>query len=149
MITKEKRFKALYEKVENLERKNKGKAQIIKSLDDEIERLREVKFFYTSHDGCWIWMNSEPNHIESLICPIIIKKDDLIRIAKNGFNGLEEQLSRVTNESVIDHLERVRNALNLTLFAMESVHGDEEKARSVLHALLEQNHSLLTSLKNH
>jgi hypothetical protein len=52
-------------------------------------RLRTVKFIHFNDEDCWVWNSDDPNHIESLVCPIVIHRDDLLRIAENGFNGVE------------------------------------------------------------
>ncbi len=80
-------------KCNHLEYKNKGHVQHLEDLDKIIDRLRAVKFTYVgfSDDAVWIWNTDEPNYIKSLTCPIFISQEDLVRIANNGFNGIEEK----------------------------------------------------------
>lgn len=67
-------------------------------LINEIERKERVlneyrikRFVNFAEDECWIWSPDSANFIDSLVCPIVIHKEDLLRIAKSGFNDLENK----------------------------------------------------------
>jgi hypothetical protein len=53
--------------------------------------MRLEKFHRFGEDECWSWTPDFPNNPESLVCPIVIHRDDLLRIGRDGFNGVEEK----------------------------------------------------------
>jgi hypothetical protein len=74
----------------------------VASMTDELvksekknARLRATKFFRFNDEEAWIWNDDMPNYIESIVCPIVIHRDDLTRIAQHGFNGIENGVDDV------------------------------------------------------
>jgi len=43
-------------------------------LSEEVLKMKQKQFAYFSDEECWIWDNDdvEGNHIESLVCPVVI-----------------------------------------------------------------------------
>jgi len=43
-------------------------------LSEEVLKMKQKQFRHFNDDECWVWDNSdiESNHIESLICPVVI-----------------------------------------------------------------------------
>jgi hypothetical protein len=76
-------------KIVKLEMTLKALVHDLEKAEQMNTRLRATKFMHFNDEDCWVWNSDDPNYIESLVCPIAIHKEDLLRIAANGFNGVE------------------------------------------------------------
>lgn len=80
------------EQAENVSLRHRN-ACLVQSVTEErriIDRLRIMKRIHLDGGEYWIWNNEEDNNLDTLLCPVVINKEDLIRIAEHGFNGIEE-----------------------------------------------------------
>lgn len=61
-------------KLSILERELKESHKREHLLSEEVLNMKQKQFRYFSDEECWVWDNDdvESNHIESLICPVVI-----------------------------------------------------------------------------
>lgn len=73
-----KEINKLKARCEKSERKNIFFIERIKLMESQIEQLKEKKFWQNEHGNeYWIYQNDESDNIKTLMCPIIISRDDL------------------------------------------------------------------------
>jgi hypothetical protein len=85
----EKQLLGALRKIVKLEMTVKALVHDLEKAEQMNTKLRTVKFMNFNDEECWVWNSDDPNHTESLVCPIVIHRDDLLRIAANGFNDVE------------------------------------------------------------
>lgn len=54
--------------------------QQIHSLTNENYNLRLKKFAHFNNEDCWIYQEDGGNNLESLVCPVIIKPETLLKL---------------------------------------------------------------------
>lgn len=54
----------------------------LKALGAENAELRASRFRTFSSEDCWIYLGDGSDHLESLVCPVVISPAELIRIVK-------------------------------------------------------------------
>lgn len=73
----------------NIEKRNfdkydyllKGHIAEINNLKDQVDDLHKQKFSRFNNEDCWIYQG-EDDHLESLVCPVVISASELIRLKK-------------------------------------------------------------------
>lgn len=59
----------------------------IDALTAEVAKLREQKFARFANEECWIYQGDGTDHLESLVCPVVIVPEKLLEILANtGLN---------------------------------------------------------------
>jgi hypothetical protein len=46
----------------------------------EITELKAERFHRFNEEDCWIYLDGEDNHLESLVCPVVITAEKLIAL---------------------------------------------------------------------
>ena len=49
-------------------------------LRDEISELKSIKFARFANEECWIYQGDGEDHLESLVCPVVISAEKLIEL---------------------------------------------------------------------
>lgn len=73
-------LKQARDEIEGLKLTNKSIVSEIEVLQDEVKELKARKFARFNNDDCWIFEGSEEDHLESLVCPVVISAAELIEI---------------------------------------------------------------------
>lgn len=58
-----------------------GHISEINNLKDQVADLNRQKFARFNNEDCWIYQG-EDDHLESLVCPVVISAKELIRLKK-------------------------------------------------------------------
>lgn len=79
-------LRAKVAELENSEQKSRITAHEIgkdnKRLNDYLTELRERRFTRFAEDECWIYDKHGENHLESLVCPVVISPGDLLSLER-------------------------------------------------------------------
>ncbi|WP_067097885.1 hypothetical protein [Marinomonas atlantica] len=59
-------------------------ASEVRSRDKELARLRSRQFFGFNNEECWLWMGDGTDHLESLVCPVVISPVDLMALIQKS-----------------------------------------------------------------
>lgn len=94
----------------------------IKRLKDEVNRLSAIKYKHFNNDECWLYQEDGDNHLDTLVCPVVIQPKKLA--------ALEAEITRLREEA---------QAVNTTLF---SVIDERDKAQ----ATIEHCHDVIARL---
>lgn len=55
----------------------------VESAHAEIARLKCKKFAYFADQDCWIYQGDDDDQLESLVCPVVISAQDLLKLKAN------------------------------------------------------------------
>ena len=112
----------LKEYCENVNRKNSHFISQIKRLEIQVKELREKKFWRSEGgDEYWIYMGDETDNLETLTCPVIIGRDDLLDLTNRP---TQQNLAEIKDKAIASHNERLVNMLELSV----EIHGLKYKA---------------------
>lgn len=75
-------IEGLEKKISNLEMKNHWLVEEAKIDADRIRELRYIKLVEFNNEECWIWQGEE-DYLESLVCPVVIRPEQLRAILAN------------------------------------------------------------------
>lgn len=97
----------------------------IRNLEQEVNELRQTKFRRFSEEECWIFDedNFEENHLESLVCPVVINAKYLLNL-----KTLLDNYVKFTRLSVLPVLYLIKQE-NLLLCDVEK---DIETAKELI-----------------
>lgn len=59
-----------------------GHVEEIKLIKQQIDELLSKKFTRFANDECWIYQGDGEDHLESLVCPVVISASQLLQIEK-------------------------------------------------------------------
>lgn len=68
------------DKMEFLENQNQDLARHCEKLQAEINSLKEKQFAHFANEECWIYQGDGTDHLESLVCPVVISPQKLIEL---------------------------------------------------------------------
>ena len=64
----------------------------VKMMKKEIATLREQKFVRFNDEECWIYQGDGSDHLESLVCPVVISAGKLLELStKSGLLWPDEE----------------------------------------------------------
>lgn len=76
-----------------------GHIEHIKSLEAEVAELRAIKFRRFSNGDCWIYQGDGEDHLESLVCPVVMSAQQVMEFEKAQSRVAElEQLLRAIQQ---------------------------------------------------
>ena len=75
-------LETLRQRVAELEKDCDGHVEEIKLLKQQIDELLSKKFARFANDECWIYQGDGEDHLESLVCPVVISASQLLQIEK-------------------------------------------------------------------
>ena len=59
----------------------------IDALSAEVAKLKAQKFARFANEECWIYQGDGTDHLESLVCPVVIAPEKLLELLANkGLN---------------------------------------------------------------
>ena len=70
------------QRVAELEKDCDGHVEEIKLLKQQIDELLSKKFTRFANYECWIYQGDGEDHLESLVCPVVISASQLLQIEK-------------------------------------------------------------------
>ena len=102
----------LRDRVDELERKSQGYVEHITSALQEIEELRAKKFHHFNDEDCWIYQGDGNDHLESLVCPVVISTQTLMALESD--NQRLRELLRESSEYLTELVVGINNAIGRT-----------------------------------
>jgi len=92
-----------------------AKVEHIKSLLAEVEQLRAIKFQRFNNEDCWIYQGDGEDHLESLVCPVVVSPQKLIEFAET-ITQLQGRVAELESQNNNLCLLIVRLARRVRLF---------------------------------
>jgi len=93
------RVEELEEQLTSAQSRVAGHIEHIKSLEAEVAKLRSIKFKRFSNQDYWIYQGDGSDHLESLVCPVVMSAQQVAEFekAQNRVGELERDRETVLN----------------------------------------------------
>lgn len=95
-----------------------GHIEHIKQLEAEVAELRAVKFRRFNNEDCWIYQCDGDDHMESLVCPVVMSAKQAMEFEKAQQRVAELERSRDAWEKHYNEMANKKDADNARLRAL-------------------------------
>ena len=106
----------------------------INNLKEQVEELQQSKFKRFREDECWIYQGDGEDHLESLVCPVVVTVAQIKQIKAEALREAAIKLERINNDYAceVGYLEPDTNAYVCNdEFAMERMEAFDDAIASL------------------
>lgn len=104
--------------------------KIIHQQQEEIYELKQKKYARFANEECWIYQGNNSDHLESLVCPVVISAEKLIELITSQPGNGANRATSTMHEWNIDYLLDLNKRLLQNGFSFQ--HQDYFKLREII-----------------